>query len=1718
MSNPGSSNLSKIEEENQNSLSKTDLTVNISGENQPKSLKDRIASSQIPAGNLGVSMNRSQTDENLSSLLGGLDLESNNSFKMNPGSNFSKYRETDNSSVMSEQISSKLPMSSHGGNIPNSDSNVSGLNKIDIAEKYNAVKNEYDDILRQQTRKIQELTKIISDYKISESNSQGIPYNESMHYNQMMFMQRNDSNLRSEPSVIESNSNFMSPMRSVNSSQTVFSGKSSEDVDAWLYTLDLNLDVANIPERLRVSYAGSYMKDQALQYFRQIKSRKQNINWIEFQKEFKKRFRAPDYDQKLLRKVMDFKQIGSISKYVDEFTLLVNQITEITEEMKVIIFRKNIDPDIDGLLSINDPKTLDEAINFAIKYGETIAKKSSDIKSVNYIQKYPSKNVDNITCYNCRLKGHYSTKCPAKNNSKSDGGKQFKYNNKFNNGNKRYSKYNNGYNNNSNNNKSNGSQPNNSNQNAGNNLRQSAHNFNGNNDAKSHNEQINLNNGKEPMDCGRVMVVNACFGSNDRQLRTMASLNGNDFEVLIDSGADISVISYKAVKKYNIPFGNTDILLRMANDQNTKPIGITDEVILLVHGVACSMRLVILEREEFHVLLGTDWQYETNATVNIRNKLLIFGTKAIQLSETSIENGGDDLLDIQCALTTLNEETDVEEEHWVPEKLQIPYVENLNSDENNKFKALLTENIKVFAQSLDDLKEPCKFGSLSIKVTCDKPIFTPPYRRSEKEKELIDEEINRLLKAKIIRPSKSPWSAPVILVPKKDGSSRLCIDYRKLNKVTVKYPLPMPRIDDILDKLKGVKIFTIIDLKSGYYQLRISEDSIEYAAFSTHSGHFESDRAQMGLANAPAEFVDCVNLIFQPYKSFVITYFDDIIICSESIEQHFHHLSVVFAALIEANLKINAKKCQWFKKEVKVLGHVVKENEIKMDQDKIKAIQEWKIPKNIKQLQQFIGLCSYYRRFIKGFASIAAPLYALFKKEKHWKWSDDCQKSFDLLKEKLTSYPVLRQPDFSKPFYIYTDASGVALGAVLSQKDENNKEYVCYYWSWILKGAELHYTISEKECFAIIKAIKFFRIYIFGVKFYVITDHAALVWLMSIKDPVGKLARWAIYLQAHNFEIIHRAGRKHSNVDGLSRSILALSIADSEESMEDEENANSKLLDPYEDDNLLYYLQFGNCPAGLSRNQVNRVKRASRKFVLNEDIIYYNSSGDQIDYNLIVPRKESRKELILEAHHLGHFAVQETYIRLKSKYYWKNMFEDVKNTIKRCLPCLRNKQLPSHEHPALALPITGLHQRVGVDLIQGLPVDSKGYRYILVITEYLSKYPIAYPVKSKEASEISRCLFEYISVFGPPMEILSDQGTEFLNKIIDNLLNRSGIERRTTSSYNPRTNGLVENFNKTLVSCLRKHCEENPLLWASWIPYVLMAYRSRINPSTKRTPFELVFGRTMNGFENWKGRNLETEEAEISNRAVEIRNQFECMIPEAIENIENAQVRQRRVQDQRAGSHLTEEEIPIGSIVMVKAPGILNKLAPRFYGPYTITGRTENGNYKLKNSRGVVLSESYPINKLKLTDLTEGEVDKRPIVEIEGIIDSRVVDGEKQYLVKWKNYPPEENEWLKRADFETTEIIDEYEESVRDVAMVSVSKNKKKRAKSSIPKHIALTIIFISFFVASTALKINSNFKYCQVKDDSSVVMFDDQCKHIGGNYFVRDRTLAVLEKKDVSS
>ena len=474
--------------------------------------------------------------------------------------------------------------------------------------------------------------------------------------------------------------------------------------------------------------------------------------------------------------------------------------------------------------------------------------------------------------------------------------------------------------------------------------------------------------------------------------------------------------------------------------------------------------------------------------------------------------------------------------------LKVSGAQEIKLDMEEPKKGQLQEVFLSFPQVLANTPGRTNLVQHHISVGDASPIQQKPYRVPYAQRDLVEQELDRMLQANVIRPSTSPWASPIVLVTKKDGNVRFCVDYRKLNQVAKFDAYPMPRIEELIDTIGPAGVITTLDLAKGYWQIPVDEESKDKTAFTTPFGLYEFEVMPFGLHSAPATFQRMINHTLRDCWPFARAYIDDIVIFSRSWEEHLVHLQGVFTCLQTAKLTINVSKCQFGRNEVRYLGHVIGGGTVRPDPQKLEAVNNYPKPVSKKEVRAFLGLAGYYRRFVPHFATIAEPLTELTKGKNpdQVKWNERCGEAFRKLKELLSTPPILKVAEPNKQYVLQTDASEQGLGAVLSQIGENGEEHPVAFASRKFLPREKNYSVIEKECLAIVWSLQVFHVYLYGQKFSIETDHQPLPWLGRMKNNNQRLTRWALSIQPYRFEIRHRSESSNGNADGLSRGPLQL--------------------------------------------------------------------------------------------------------------------------------------------------------------------------------------------------------------------------------------------------------------------------------------------------------------------------------------------------------------------------------------------------------------------------------------------------------------------------------------------------------------------------------------------------------------------------------------------------
>ncbi|THD19534.1 KRAB-A domain-containing protein [Fasciola hepatica] len=564
-----------------------------------------------------------------------------------------------------------------------------------------------------------------------------------------------------------------------------------------------------------------------------------------------------------------------------------------------------------------------------------------------------------------------------------------------------------------------------------------------------------------------------------------------------------------------------------ANNQEIKTLGVASPTFRIGHQDVAHQAIVVKELL-WDAILGIDFLTLRQCLINLAAGILHIAGEQVEYRPAANIHVPKDFE--VCAVREAQQPS--------PEQLnQLGNESEIAScEERKKLIELLTGNQDAFSWSSK------KLGRTQVVRhhidTGDAAPIKQPFRRIPAHyRNEVDNIVKEMLDNRVICPSVSPWASPVVIV-KKDGTLRLCVDYRRLNAVTKKDAFPMPRIDETLEAVAGSKYFSTLDLASGYWQVEVSLEDRDKTAFVIPSGLYEFQTMPFGLTNAPATFQLLMQKVLSdltPTKCLV--YLDDIFVHSQTFQDHIETLRCIFERLQAAGLRLKPSKCHFLRARVQHLGHVISREGVHTDPEKVKQIQQWPTPSNLDEVRSFMGLASYYRRFVRSFAIVAAPLHRLTEKKSQFRWTEECNNAFQSLKEALTNSPVLAPPVFSpeaEPFVLDTDASETGIGAVLSQ-NQNGIERVIAYGSRCLNKHERNYCTTRKEMLALVYFLSHFRHYLLGKEFIVRTDHQALVWLQSFKDAAGQVARWQEKMQEYQFQCIHRPGRSHRNADALSR-------------------------------------------------------------------------------------------------------------------------------------------------------------------------------------------------------------------------------------------------------------------------------------------------------------------------------------------------------------------------------------------------------------------------------------------------------------------------------------------------------------------------------------------------------------------------------------------------------
>lgn len=765
-----------------------------------------------------------------------------------------------------------------------------------------------------------------------------------------------------------------------------------------------------------------------------------------------------------------------------------------------------------------------------------------------------------------------------------------------------------------------------------------------------------------------------------------------------------------------------------------------------------------------------------------------------------------------------------------------------------------------------------------IKLTDETPIKVRHRRIPPAMYDEVRQYLDELLAAKQIRPSTSPWSFPLVLVRKRDSSLRLCVDYRLLNARCVRDSFSLPRMDETMDALIGSSLFSRLDLRSGYYQVSVHEPHRERTAFSAGPlGFYEWNVMPMGVTTASSTFQRLMQqCLGDMHLKECVVFLDDILVYSATLQSHLQRLINVFQKLRDCGLKLKPSKCEFLKTRCKYLGHVVSADGISTDPDKVAIVRDWKVPTDAKQLSSFLGFLGFYRRFITGYSSIAKPLQESLKgadKKGKIVWSKEADEAFTTLKQKLTSAPILAFADYTKPFILHIDGSGSALGAVLYQEQHGMKKVIAYA-SRGLNQAERNYPAHKREFLALKWAVvDKFHDYLYMNKCDVYTDSNPLTYVLTTAKLDATGHRWLAHLSSYDLTLHYKPGASNVDADALSR-LDSQSIEAISQSIQVEKGSchtlplgagvkddaagtqlhngifGGNVARCQDDDVALRQVKshlkgeskISSQALGLEPPEVQKLLKQEEKLVIKGDVLYRRIVDNDCEiFQCIIPVKY-RNSVFQSLHHqMGHPGRDKTLALHRERCYWPSMTKDVLEMVRTCRRCVCRK---ARSAPAPLRPIVTSQplELVCMDFL--LVEPSEGYEHILVITDHFTKFAKAIPTKNETALTTARAFYHnFITVYGQPARIISDQGRNFESKLIKELCSLTGISKSRTTPYHAMGNGACERFNQTLLKMLGTLSQDKKAKWKNYLPAMVHAYNCTPHEATGFTPYELMFGR-----------------------------------------------------------------------------------------------------------------------------------------------------------------------------------------------------------------------------------------------------------------------------------
>ncbi|KAJ0578410.1 putative nucleotidyltransferase, Ribonuclease H [Helianthus annuus] len=1379
------------------------------------------------------------------------------------------------------------------------------------------------------------------------------------------------------------------------------------EVDGWIYKCEHFFNIDETPENFKVRYAAIHLEGKAVKWHQSFLKTKtvpiSEILWKDYSEAIVARFSTILFED-AMGTLTSMQQTGSLEEFCDEFDACLLRVS-IPEPYAVSIFLKAVKPEIGGPVRMFQPKNMKEVFYLA-KIQDTTNKSlmhsGSNKYSGNSVNSYGNNRVNgtvkppaNVSHLPLLPSPPVAKRFPNTKqiSSKEIEGKRargecFWCPEKFTPGHKC---------------------------------------------ANKRLFVLEVIASEEEDEKGNEFIMDESIGQQEWQdppqislhaltgmvsystMKVLGSIGNKQLRILIDSGSTHNFVNEQLAMKLKCALKPIDnVTVGVANGTEIVCANYSPNFQWFMQGMWFTTDVLVIPLDSYDMVLGVQWLLTLGSIVwNFMDMTMQFTIGNTQCSLKGVDSNKVSLCSANSMNTLLGQQDKIVEAHLFSLQLQSNEEEFQHETKicdvknDDQLTKLLTGFEDIF-QTPTTLPPKRAFDHRILLKDESQVINLKPYRYQSAQKDVIEKLTKELMDTGVVRGSSSPFAAPVVLVKKKDGTWRFCIDYRRLNEVTIKNSYPIPLVDELFEELGNAVVFSKLDLRSGYHQIRMHDDDIQKTAFRTHEGLFEFVVMPFGLTNAPATFQALMNNIFKQFlRKFVLVFFDDILVYSSSWAAHFTHLKQVLMVLREQQLYAKKSKCTFGGTSVEYLGHIISNKGVSTDPKKIAAIKDWPIPVDVKQLRGFLGLTGYYRRFIKSYGVLARPLTDLLKKDA-FVWNDKATEAFEHLKGVLMSPPVLALPDMSKTFIIETDASGKGIGAVLMQES-----HPIAYISKALSPRQQALSVYERELLAIIFAVQYWHHYLSTGHFIIKTDQKSLKHLLEQKITTPLQQVWLSKLMGYDFEILYKQGSENGVADALSRvqspALLAITV---------------NTFDP----SVWARIQ-NTWVADLALKQVLEELKNGKihpKYSWNGQVLFLKGK-------VAVGKDEKLQWDIISLCHDsvmgGHSGIHATVQRVRSMFAWKGLHKQVRNFIRQCTICQKAKY-ETVATPGLLQPLpipNHVFSDISMDFIGGLP-KSQGKDSIFVVVDRLTKYShfmaLTHPYSAAQVAQVF--LDQVYKLHGWPDTIVSDRDPIFVSQFWKEFTALQGIQLALSTAHHPQTDGQTEVVNRCLESYLRCMVMDKPTGWVKWLSLAEFWYNTNYHNALGITPFQALYGYPPPLFVPYVPRDVRTAAV---NEVLQDREETIKLLRFALQKAQNRM-------KQTADNNRSEREFQIGDHVYVKLhpygqttlrSSHFNKLGPKFFGPFMIIERIGAVAYRLDLPDDAQVHPVFHVSLLKhargnTTQTTPLPCNPRFQFKPLQVLDKKMVRRGNRAtvkgLVQWDSLPITEATWENLEDLQ----------------------------------------------------------------------------------------------------